>query len=298
MTTNRYIMRASFFFLWMGLSATCWAGQFVTQELRTWATDAVEQESSLETRSADKRTLAVLYFHNKTGWAELKPVEKGLAIMLITDLAKVKEIQLVERARIQALVEELDFRVSDLVVAEHVPRMGRLLGATLVVGGAIEKKSQSEFQLSSGLMNVSREKMLGEPTVGGKLLEELFRMEKDLLFEIIRLLEIELSPKRLAELREPLTDSLEALLYFFQAIEAADEGDFKDANDLLDKSLGEDPDFALSGNAKREIAGIFPDDQRYSNGANDNGNGAEIKKECAAARNNLKRNVFKSRRRF
>lgn len=286
MTRKIYTALASALFLCIGLSFAASAGQFVTEDLRGWAKDAVQGEKSLETQSAGKRTLAVLYFHNKTGWAELKPVEKGLAIMLITDLAKVEEIQLVERARIQALVEELDLGASGLVATEEAPRVGRLLGANLMVGGNIEKKSEANFQLSSGLMNVSTEKMLGEPTVRGKLLEELFRMEKDLLFEIIRLLKIEVTPGLRADLREPVTESLEALLYFFRAIKAADEGDFKDANDLLDKSLREDPGFALSEDAKREVAEILSSGDDV------------VEKECAAARNKLKRNVFRSRRRF
>jgi len=298
MRRKMYMTLASVLFLCMGVSFPCWAGQFVTQGLRTWAKDAVQEERSLVTRSADKRTLAVLYFHNKTGWAELKSVQKGLAVMLITDLAKVKEIQLVERARIQALVEELDFGVSGLVAAQEAPRVGRLLGANLVVGGEIEKKSQTDFQLSSGLMNVPTEKMLGEPAVRGKLLEELFRMEKDLLFEIIRLLKIELTPELRAELREPVTDSLEALLYLFRAIEAADEGDLDDANEFLDKSLSEDPGFGLPGDAKKEIARIFAAGESYSSGSSSQGSGGRVRKECAAARNNLKRNVFRSRRRF
>ena len=298
MSRKLNILLASGLFLIIGLPAPCWAGQFVTQELRTWAKGAVQQEASLKTQSSGKRTLAVLYFNNKTGWAELKPVQKGLAIMLITDLTRLKEVQLIERAKIQALLEELDFSASGLVAAKEAPRIGRLLGANLVVGGDIEKKSQTVFQLSSGVMHVPTEKMLGEPTIQGKLLEELFRMEKDLLFEIIRLLKLELTPERLAELREPVTESLEALLYFFRAIEAADEGDLDNANDLLDKSLSEDPSFGLSENAKKEIAQFFPAGESYSEGSGSGGDDGSVKKECAAARNNLKRNVFRSRRRF
>jgi TolB-like protein len=269
--------------------------------MRDWAKEAVQQEKALKTQKGDRRTLAVLYFHNKTGWTELKLLQKGLAMMLTTDLSKVKEIQLLERARIQALVEELGFGVAGLVSADKAPRVGRLLGADLMVGGDIVKKSENAFQLSSGLMNVPTVKMLGEPAVAGKLLEELFRMEKDLLFEIIRLLKIQLTPELEIELREPVTENLEALLYLFRAIEEADEGDLDEANDLLDKSLTEDPGFDLPAGAKRELAGIYPTDrggEKEGNGSSAEGDGSRVKKECAATRNKLKKSFFRSRRRF
>jgi TolB-like protein len=290
-------MLVSMVSLSMSMASPSWSGQFVTQELRAWAKEAVQQEQSLKTRSSEKRTLAVCYFHNKTGWEKLTLLQKGLAVMLLTDLASVKEIQLVERGRMQALVEELGLGVAGLVPADEAPRVGRLLGAQLLVGGDIIKKGADTFELSSGLLSVPIVTMLGEPVVPGKLLEELFRMEKDLLFEIIRLLKIELTPALEAELKKTLTDSLEALLFLFQAIEAIDKGQLEEGKCLLDKSLSEDPDLSLADDVRRELARIFPSGESVSSGSSSEGSSG-VDKECAAARNKLKRNVFRSRRRF
>jgi TolB-like protein len=301
MKRKKYMMLASVLFLFTGMSSLPgWAGQFATPEFRDWAKEAVRQEGALATQKSDKRTLAVLYFHNKTGLPALNAVQKGLAIMIITDLAKanIKKIALVERGRFQALVEELDLGMSGLVAPEQAPRVGRLLGAHLLVGGHIEQNSQRQFQVHSGVMNVPSETMLGEPIVEGKLLEELFRIEKDLLFEIIRLLNIELTPAVRADLKENLTDSLDALLYYFRAIDAVDAGHLEDANELLEKSLNEDPDFGLPGEAKKEIARILPSGESCSTGSTGQAESGSIRKECAAARNKIKRNVFRSRRRF
>ncbi|MBE9580499.1 MAG: hypothetical protein IMF18_02650 [Proteobacteria bacterium] len=79
----------------------------VTEEVRSWAKEALEQEKALKTISAPN-TVAILYFYNKTEWSNLDLLQKGLTIMLITDLSKVEEIQIVERVKLQALVEELD----------------------------------------------------------------------------------------------------------------------------------------------------------------------------------------------
>lgn len=228
------------------------AGQIVTDETRLWAKQALQKEKGLETTGASK-TLAVLYFHNKTGWSKLDLLQKGLTIMLMTDLSKVKEIQLVERVKLQALVEELDLGVSGLVESENSSRLGRLLGASLLVGGDIVKGKPNEFGFESDLLSVPTEKALGRPMAKGLLLEELFHMEKELLFKIIKLLQIELSPELEEELREPMAASIDALLYLFEGIESSDQGDYEKASDFYGKALGEDPGLVLAIIAIREI---------------------------------------------
>ena len=84
------------------------AGQVVTDATRSWAKEVLAQEKSLKLEPAPG-TVAVLYFDNKSGRSALDPLKKGIALMLITDLSTVKGLRLVERTRIQALVEELGF---------------------------------------------------------------------------------------------------------------------------------------------------------------------------------------------
>ena len=213
----------SFLLILVVATASAWARQVVTEEVRSWAKEALEQEKALETISAPN-TVAVLYFYNKTEWSNLDPLQKGLTLMLMTDLSKVEGIQIVERVKLQALVEELDLGVSGLVESETASRVGRLLGAEHLVGGDIITSKIDQFKLKSSLLKVSTEEVFGEPIVEGELLAELFRMEKELLFEIVEELKIKLSPEQEAELRKPLTDNLKALLYFFQGIEQSDLG--------------------------------------------------------------------------
>ena len=91
---------------WVLLLSPSWAGQVVTPEIKAWARKAVEGERELKAPPG-RNTLAVLYFKNQTGQPEIDPLQKGIALLLITDLSKVKSLQVVERAQLQALVEEL-----------------------------------------------------------------------------------------------------------------------------------------------------------------------------------------------
>jgi len=233
-------------------AAPSWAGQVVTEETRSWAKEAIEQERALKTISAPN-TVAVLYFHNKSGLSHLDILQKGLALMLITDLSKVKEIQLVERVKVQALVEELDIGVAGLVESETVSRVGRLLGVEHLIGGEIIKEKIDQFALTSSLLKVPVEKISGHAMAKGELLVELFRMEKDLLFEIINKLQIELSPELEAELREFLTTDLKALLYLFEGNEQSDLGNYKKAAEYYKKALEEDPNLSQADDFFQEL---------------------------------------------
>ena len=233
-------------------AAPSWAGQVVTEGTRSWAKEAIEQERALKTISAPN-TVAVIYFHNKSGLSHLDILQKGLALMLITDLSKVKEIQLVERVKVQALVEELDIGVAGLVESETVSRVGRLLGVEHLIGGEIIKEKIDQFALTSSLLKVPVEKISGHAMAKGELLVELFRMEKDLLFEIINKLQIELSPELEAELREFLTTDLKALLYLFEGIEQSDLGNYKKAAEYYKKALEEDPNLSQADDFFQEL---------------------------------------------
>ena len=264
----------TFTLIWLVLTSSSWPGQVITQEVKLWAKKALQQEKTLKTTTAPN-TLAVLYFHNQTGWSKLDLLQKGLALMLITDLSKMKEIKVLERVKMQALVEELGLGISGLVEAKTFPRVGRLLGAQHLVGGDIVKGKMEDFQLKSDLLKVPTERVFGQAMAEGKLLSELFRMEKDLVFEIIKLLKIELLSELRKELEKPLTTSTEALFNFLQGIKYSDWGDFDKAKESHVAALNEDPDFALAAEAIQEIESLF----------------LEEKKACKRDRNRLLRGL-------
>jgi TolB-like protein len=215
------------------------AGQVVTDDLRQRVLQSIHNEGSRPFQPA-ANTLAVLYFHNKTARSDLDPLEKGMAVMLITDLAKVKEIRVIERAQIQALVEELQLGTSGLVAPDTAPRMGQLLGARFVVSGDLGDMPPGQITIAAHLLEMPEISLLGTPTRSGYM-DDLLRMEKELVFEIIRLLQIELTPGQIEELRKPITLDLKALMLFFQGIQSSDRGAYEEAAAYYRDALQRDP---------------------------------------------------------
>ncbi|MBU0909847.1 MAG: hypothetical protein KJ717_09780, partial [Proteobacteria bacterium] len=244
----------SLFFISLLCPTLTKAGQVVTEDLRNWARDAIAQEKSLGSDLRDD-TLAVLYFQNLTGRSELDPWQKGLTVMLISDLAQIKELQVLERVKLQALVEEIGFGTSGQVDKASAPRIGRFVRAQHLMGGEFGQDSSLSLSVASDLLDVPRETVMDR--FGSKgMVEELFRIEKELLFGVIDSLGITLSPERKAALQKPLSTDYRALMFFFQAIDCSDRGEYDKAEEYYQKALERDPSLTQATDALQELADL------------------------------------------
>ncbi len=259
---KKYCLCHLFIFIFFSsvLAVPASGGQVVTKELRQWAGKTVKEEKALQALQG-QNTAAVLYFRNKSGQPELDPVQKGMAIMLITDLSTIEGIQVIERVKVQALTEETGLGVSGLVDPRTAPHVGRLLGARWLVGGDILQDGPVRIQ--SNLLDVPAAEILGNATAGGSL-TDLFRIEKDLLFKIVDILKIELTPAQKEALEKPCSTSSKALLAFFKGVDAGDRGDYEDAARFYESALKDDPYICRAGEALRELhmLGLVTDRKR------------------------------------
>jgi TolB-like protein len=227
------------------------AGQVVSDDDRTWAKTAISQEQSQETIAAPN-TLAVLAFRNKTGQTSLDPLQKGFAFMLMTDLHQVEGIQLVERVKLQAMLEELHLGASGIVDSNTSPQVGKLLGASYLVGGNITGTQPPEIAVASDLLQVKDQSSLGQPSAKGQR-ENIFDMEKKVLFEIIDLLKVRLTRAQKEKLKRPLTTSYRALMYLSMGLDASDRGNYGSSGFYYRKALEQDPQLAPASDAIKEL---------------------------------------------
>lgn len=248
MKKRMYPISVVFFLLFLFLLTPLMAGEVVTQNLKLWAKKALEEEKALRPVEA-RNTVAVLYFENKTGKSEFDPLQKGLALMLMTDLFSVKGLQVVERIRLQALVEEMGFGVTGLVQPGSAPRVGKLLGARWLIGGEITTGS---IKIQSNVLDAGEHKIIGQPLVRGEM-SDLFRLEKELLFEIIKFLKIEITPQEREELGRYCSTNIRALTLLFKGIDASDRGQYEKAAQFYESALKEDPQVCVARGALQEL---------------------------------------------
>jgi len=232
-------------------NATVFAGQVVTDDIRQWARQTVKAESSRAFKPADN-TVAVLYFQNRTQKPSLDFLEMGMTIMLITDLAKLDDIQVVERTHLQALMDELKLGTSGLVSTKTAPRVGKLLSTYYLVYGAFKSGAKDTIQLGSDVLDLPKDNLLGNAASTGNL-AQVIDMEKQILFEIIRLLRLDLTEAQKEALRRPITKDIKALEYLVLGVKSSDQGDYGKAADNYKKALEVDPDIEPAKSAIKEL---------------------------------------------
>ena len=226
--------------------------QIVTKETRSWAQEALAKEKA-GSYQISKNTLGVLYFYNKTGNQEYDRLQKGLAVMLIHDLSQIKGVQVVERIKLQALLEELNLGKSGLVSSETAPRVGRVMGAEYLLGGEMSTDKLTELQIDPGILDVPHEKRHDQSPVKGKL-DEVIRIEKDILFGTVAKLEhIKLTKEEEEKLRQPLSTKIKALLHLFDAVDLSDNEKYDQATNSYLSAYQEDPELSLARDAIFEI---------------------------------------------
>ncbi|MCP4810167.1 MAG: hypothetical protein GY884_32925 [Proteobacteria bacterium] len=97
-------------------------------------------------------TVAVLYFENR-GNPDLEPLKVGLAQMLITDLTGAPGVQVVERAQLQAILDELELGHSGAVDPNSAAKVGKLLGAEWMLMGSYFEMAGT-LRIDARLVNV------------------------------------------------------------------------------------------------------------------------------------------------
>lgn len=233
-------------------AALAQAGQIITEEHRSWAKQKVRQEGQQVGEATAPNSIAVLNVNNKSEQARLNFLQKGLALMLITDLAKVEQIQVIERVRMQALLDEIGIGDSGPENDETTIRVGKLLGVNYSTSGDILADEAKYFTIEPSVYEIPFEQIASLQLVVGTL-DDLYQLEKEILFQIIQLMNIDISPEKKAELEVPMSTDTDALLYFFQGIDYSDKLQYAEAAEMYNQALMKDPDMEMAASALQEL---------------------------------------------
>ena len=204
-------------------------------ESQRLAKRALAEEKKLMPIEPKENTIAVSYFKDLSPDQSLGPFQKGLAAIVTTDLAKIKSLKVVERLRVQALLEEMALGQTGIIDERTAPRMGRLLGAKTFVVGSIRKGSLEVVTNVSGFSGAIR-----------AALNDFWQIPCSCIKTVEKALNLALTTEDKDFVCAAHTKSLKAFVYYGKALMAQDAGNWKEAKDLFMKALKEDPLFELA----------------------------------------------------
>ena len=186
-------------------------------------TDDLARERSLASVSAG--ALGVPPFAWSGSDPRLTALGYAIADLLITDLSRSRQLQLVERARLGDILQELDLAGAGRVDSISAPRVGRLIQANRLILGSVDTLPSGEFRLSVRIANVETG-VLEQALDARSSAAELLAAEKVIAFRLFDALGVTLSPAERAaiEAQRPAA-SLAALVAYGEGVQAELTGD-------------------------------------------------------------------------
>jgi len=211
----------------------------------------------------DTPTVAVLYFDYDGDDGDLASLRKGLAQMIITDMAANEGFVVVERERLQDILDELDLNASGRVDPSKAVQIGKLVGADLMVMGSYFE-AMGTFRVDTRIVDTATSVItcgVGETGKRDDFLGMQSRLSDKLSIAVLSDGEDCTSPRPSKPPPQPALERKQlkklpvaTAVTYSKALEASDGGDVEQAKTLLTEVVKEEPAFTLAAD---ELAGLM-----------------------------------------
>lgn len=225
-------------------------------ELAASARQAVVDEARLAQQPPRDNTIAVFPFRYQGVRDELRPLERGLSQILITDLGKISALTLLERQRVQFLLDELALAETGRVDPQTASRSGYMLQASDVVQGNIQDiPGTTRLQLDVNVVSTTTSDIRATGSATDNL-QQLFDIEKQVLFELIDRLGVPITLAERQALEERPTNNLQAFLAYSRGLVAEDAGNYGAARAEYQAAQNLDPNFSAAASQAQETSDL------------------------------------------
>jgi hypothetical protein len=146
----------------------------------------IEQEKQIQTVESEG-ALTILNFENRSGNKKYDPLQVGFPTMFITDFSIVPKIKVIERLRLQALLDELKFNEAgkdSLIRKSTLQKAGKLLGAKIILKGGFVINQDNNLSLDLITIDVNTGQV-NDPISKNGGLSDFYRIEKDLVITML-----------------------------------------------------------------------------------------------------------------
>ncbi|MEX0691399.1 MAG: CsgG/HfaB family protein [Gemmatimonadales bacterium] len=223
---------------------------------------ALAREAELARTTLDPTVVAVLPLVI-VGDSIYRPLSRGLAQMLTSDLALLQRFRMVERLQLSALLDEMQLGQAERFDASTTARVGQLVQAGRMVQGLTQIPDENNVRLEASVV-LSTGVVTAPEAVTGRL-RDLLQMEKDIVVALAGRLGYQLSQAERTAILENGTQNLAAFLAYSRGLEAEDLGDFSAAAMHFGQASRQDPGFQAA-RTSHQAAQAAPAAQQASAG--------------------------------
>ncbi|MBD3287640.1 hypothetical protein GF337_02450 [candidate division KSB1 bacterium] len=190
-------------------------------------------------------TVAVLDFKDNSPLSseELKPMQQGLADMMITTLSQVGALQIVERSQLDAIMEEMALAQSGMIDESTAQKVGNIVGAHYLVLGSFMKGFKDDIRIDCRIVQTETAVTLKAEEVSGDL-EDILQLMNKLGRKVIENLDVKLNSKEKKSIEQlEKSCSYNVLRDYFKALNLIQKKKFRKADGLLGEVIRQCPDF-------------------------------------------------------
>jgi len=223
------------------------------QRIQVEAKQALARETQLASVAGSPNTVAVMPFQFTGTDTSLKPIERGFAELVTTDLSRISRLTVLERERLQALLDEMSLQQNTGAADGTGVRAGRILQAGKMVGGSIQQ--QGNTLAANAIVTDMTTSTLAAPARDQRSLDELFTMEKNIVLGLLQNMGITPTTAERNSIEQRPTRSLAAFLAYSRGLELSDKGRYNDASREFDNALRLDPSFSSAAQKSQEAKG-------------------------------------------
>jgi TolB-like protein len=231
----------------------------ITDPISTENTEIENQEQMIEslnsiTPNPDAKRIAVLYFDNSSDDKSLDKLKKGLAAMIISDLSKVKMLNVIERDRIQEIIEEQNMNNTESFDAATATKLGKLLGVEHILTGAYFELMGS-LRIDARLIEVETGKIVKSEGIDGPA-SDFFTLEKKLVWKLLSGLNIDLAVEEKQEVENNFNKekiSYEISLKYSEGLDLMDAGKTTEAIQKFEEVIKAQPNFEPAKRALQKL---------------------------------------------
>ncbi|MFQ5656131.1 MAG: exo-alpha-sialidase [Candidatus Methylomirabilales bacterium] len=196
-----------------------------------------QRQISQRTQGA-QTTIAVTPFTPRAGEQQAW-LSKGLADLLIRDLAEVQSLVVVTREQTQVFAREVQLQDSALFSQEKALRLGRVAKVDGVIYGNYTVAGD-QITISIFLLDMQTQQVIQKEETSGPL-NDLRALVRTLVFHFVERQGIELSETERTKIQLEATDSISATKHFYRAIDFYDQGRHADAFGEFYAAFRQDP---------------------------------------------------------
>jgi tetratricopeptide (TPR) repeat protein/DNA-binding winged helix-turn-helix (wHTH) protein len=193
-----------------------------------------------------RKPLAVMYFENQSGSADLDWLREGLADMLITNLSRSKRLNVLSRQQLYLLLERGGHRQTEAIRLDDALEIARKTRAEVVVLGSFARLGE-KIRIDVNLHNAQSGQSLGSQSIVADkpedILSQLDLLSLKLVGQLAEGPEAAANPPRFERV---MTNDLEAYRLYSLAVEKTQALHNAEAIQLLERAIILDPKFAMA----------------------------------------------------